>query len=176
MEIEDILRRDKLFVKIKEATGIKITAKDLRDVFASTITMGNEDNRPDVKTVSELLGYTNIATTQKYLFSFKQKKMKAMSVIDNVYGVSISPEISPENKKDLEKSLSPFIVGGGAWNRTRDTTDMRLSESLTSILNKSHLNNLINNLSRRNEMSLFDLLRLLFSILPQQRHGDDKSE
>jgi integrase len=50
-----ILRRDKLFVKIKEATGIKITAKDLRDVFASTITMGSGNNTPDIKTVSELL-------------------------------------------------------------------------------------------------------------------------
>ncbi len=112
-----ILRRDKLFVKIRKATGIKITAKDLRDVFASTITMGSENNMPDIKTVSELLGHTNIATTQKYLFSFKQKKMKAMSVLDNVYGVSISPEISPENKKDLEKSLSPC----NHWWRCRES-------------------------------------------------------
>ncbi len=82
-----ILRRDKLFAKIKKATGIKITAKDLRDVFASTITMGSENNMPDIKTVSELLGHTNIATTQKYLFSFKEKKIKAVSVLDDVYGV-----------------------------------------------------------------------------------------
>lgn len=83
-----ILRRDKLFMKIKKATGIKITAKDLRDVFASTITMGSKNNTPDIKTVSELLGHTNIATTQKYLFSFKEKKMKAVSVLDDVYGVN----------------------------------------------------------------------------------------
>ena len=60
-----ILRRDKLFVKIKEATGIKIKAKDLRDVFVSIMAMGSENNRPDVQVVSELLGHTNIATTQK---------------------------------------------------------------------------------------------------------------
>ena len=94
-------------MKIKEATGIKITAKDLRDVFASTITMGSENNMPDIKTVSELLGHTNIATTQKYLFSLKQKKMKAVSVLDDVYGAKISPETCPENEKNLEKSLSP---------------------------------------------------------------------
>jgi integrase len=112
-----ILRRDKLFVKIKEATGIKITAKDLRDVFASTITMGSENNLPDIKTVSELLGHTNIATTQKYLFSLKQKKMKAMSVLDDVFGKKISPEISPENEKDLEKYLSPC----NHWWRCRES-------------------------------------------------------
>jgi integrase len=44
-----ILRRDKIFKKIKIKTGIKITAKDLRDVFASTIAMGSENNRPDVQ-------------------------------------------------------------------------------------------------------------------------------
>ena len=66
--------------------------------------MGNEDNRPDVKTVSELLGHTNAATTQKYLYSLKEKKMKAVSVLDDVSGA----KISPENEKDLEKSLSPY--------------------------------------------------------------------
>ena len=50
-----ILRRDKLFKRIKTKTGIKITAKDLRDVFASTIAMGSENNRPDIQVVSELL-------------------------------------------------------------------------------------------------------------------------
>ena len=59
----------------------------MRDVFASTITMGSKNNLPDIKTVSELLGHTNIATTQKYLFSFSEKKMKAVSVLDDVYGV-----------------------------------------------------------------------------------------
>ena len=103
-----LLRRDKLFVKIKKTTGIKITAKDLRDVFASTITMGSENNMPDIKTVSELLGHTNISTTQKYLYSIKKNKMKAVSVLDDVYGSKISPENSPENEKDLEKSLSPY--------------------------------------------------------------------
>jgi hypothetical protein len=33
--------------------------------------------------------------------------MEAVRVLDNVYGSKVSPEISPENEKDLEKSLSP---------------------------------------------------------------------
>jgi len=107
-----ILRRDKVFVKIRRKTGIKITAKDLRDVFASTISMGSEEVRPDVQTVSELLGHTNIITTQKYLYSLKEKKMKAVSVLDSLY----STKISTENKKDSEKSLSP----SNDWWRCRD--------------------------------------------------------
>jgi len=115
-----ILRRDKLFVKIKESTGIKITAKDLRDVFASTIAMGSENNRPDVQTVSDLLGHTNLITTKKYLYSLKEKRMKAVCVLDDIYGTENGTEI----KKDLEKLLSPCYHGGGAGNRTPDTTDM----------------------------------------------------
>jgi len=117
-----ILRRDKLFVKIKEATGIKITAKDLRDVFASTIAMGSENNRPDVQVVSDLLGHTNLVTTKKYLYSLKEKRMKAVSVLDDIYGTESGTDTK---KMDLEKLLSPCSdSGGGAWNRTRDTTDM----------------------------------------------------
>jgi len=117
-----ILRRDKLFVKIKEATGIKITAKDLRDVFATTIAMGSENNRPDVQTVSDLLGHTNLITTKKYLYSLKEKRMKAVSVLDDIYGTENGTDTK---NKDLEKLLSPcFNYGGGAGNRTLDTTDM----------------------------------------------------
>ena len=111
-----ILRRDKVFVKIRKATGIKITAKDLRDVFASTITMGSENNRTDIKTVSELLGHTNITTTQKYLYTHKEKKMRAVSVLDDVYGAKISSKISSKNEKDSEKSLSPC----NDWWRCRE--------------------------------------------------------
>ena len=115
-----ILRRDKLFVKIYKKTGIKITAKDLRDVFASTIGMGSENNRPDVKTVSVLLGHTSVTTTDKYLYSLKENKMKAVSVLDDIYGTGHGTE----RKKDLSEPLSPCNYGGGAWNRTTDTTDM----------------------------------------------------
>jgi len=63
-----ILRRDKLFKRIKTKTGIEITAKDLRDVFASTIAMGSENYRPDIQTVSGLIGHTNFITIKKYLY------------------------------------------------------------------------------------------------------------
>jgi integrase len=119
-----ILRRDKLFVKIYKKTGIKITAKDLRDVFASTIGMGSENNRPDVKTVSVLLGHYNIATTDKYLYSPKEKRMKAVSVLDAIYGEKQGTGHGTEQKKHLENSLSACNYGGGAGNRTPDTTDM----------------------------------------------------
>jgi len=115
-----ILRRDKLFVKIRKKTGIKITAKDLRDVFASTIATGSENNRPDVQTVSDLLGHTNLVTTKKYLYSVRENKMKAVSVLDDIYGTGQGTEI----KKDSSKLLSPCNYGGGAGNRTPDTTDM----------------------------------------------------
>ncbi len=119
-----ILRRDKLFYKITEKTGIKITAKDLRDVFASTIAMGSEKNRPDVQTVSDLLGHTNLTTTKKYLYSLKENRMVAVGVLDEIYGRRKGTEKGTEKEKDLEKSPSPCIHGSGAWIRTRDTTDM----------------------------------------------------
>ena len=121
-----ILRRDKMFKKIKMKTGIKITAKDLRDVFASTIAMGSENNRPDVQTVSDLLGHTNLITTKKYLYSLKEKRMKAVSVLDDIFVTENGTESGTDaKKKDLEKLLSPCnYSGGGAGNRTPDTTDM----------------------------------------------------
>jgi hypothetical protein len=121
-----ILRRDKMFKRIKLKTGIKITAKDLRDVFASTIAMGSENNRPDIQVVSDLLGHTNLITTKKYLYSLKEKRMKAVSVLDDIYGTQIGTKSDTDTKKnDDEKHLSTCnYSGGGAWNRTRDTTDM----------------------------------------------------
>ena len=56
---KNILRRDKVFKKIFEKTGIRITAKDLRDYFASMIAAGVDGNRPDIVTVSRMLGHTN---------------------------------------------------------------------------------------------------------------------
>ena len=119
-----ILRRDKIFKKITRKTGIRITAKDLSDVFASTIGMGSENNRPDVKTVSVLLGHYNITTTDKYLYSPKEKRMKAVSVLDAIYGEKQGTGHGTEQKKHLENSLSACNYGGGAGNRTPDTTDM----------------------------------------------------
>ena len=83
-----IKRKDKLFKKIRELTGIKITAKDLRDYFASSIAMGTEEFRPDIVTVSELLGHTNLNTTKKYLFSLKERRMMAVSVLDRLDEIS----------------------------------------------------------------------------------------
>jgi len=59
----------KVFKKIYSLTGIKITAKDLRDYFASTIAMGSEEYTPDIVTVSELLGHTNLNTPRSIFIS-----------------------------------------------------------------------------------------------------------
>ena len=109
------MRKDKLFKKVRKLTGIKITAKDLRDYFASTIAMGTEDFRPDIVTVSELLGHTNLNTTKKYLFTVKERRMRAVSVLDSV---EISTDIS------TEKGIQEGDTGSnpdGAWWRCRES-------------------------------------------------------
>ena len=55
--------------------------------------MGSENNRPAVQTVSDLLGHTNLTTTKKYLYSLKEKRMKAISVLDDIYGTENRQEI-----------------------------------------------------------------------------------
>jgi integrase/recombinase XerD len=83
-----ILRRDKIFKKLFRVTGIKITAKDLRDYFASTIGMGSEEYTPDIVTVSELLGHTNLNTTKKYLYSLKERRIRAVNILDQIDRIS----------------------------------------------------------------------------------------
>ena len=66
--------------------------------------------------------------------------------------------------------------GGGAGNRTPDTTDMRLPANPSCFLDKSKFNNLVNTLLRRSEIRFCDLLRLFLLVLPQEWHGDGKDE
>jgi len=110
-----ILRRDKLFKKILRLAGIKITAKDLRDYFASTIGMGSEQYTPDIVTVSELLGHTNLNTTKKYLYSLKERKIRAVAVLDQID--SISTKISTEEGGE---GAGGDLSGGNNWWRCRD--------------------------------------------------------
>ena len=79
--------------------------------------MGSQNNRADVQTVKALLGHTNLTTTTKYLYSLTETRMKAVSVLDDV---SLGTEI----KKDSADWLSLRYNGGGALDRTGDTTDM----------------------------------------------------
>ena len=85
-----ILRRDKIFKKVHKLTGIKITAKDMRDYFASSIGMGSEEYTPDIVTVSELLGHTNLNTTKKYLYSLKERRIRAVNILDQIERISTS--------------------------------------------------------------------------------------
>jgi hypothetical protein len=83
-----ILRRDKIFKKVHKVTGIKITAKDLRDYFASTIGMGSEDYTPDIVTVMDLLGHTNLNTTKRYMYSLKERRVRAVNILDQIDRIS----------------------------------------------------------------------------------------
>ncbi len=110
-----ILRRDKIFRKIQKVTGIKITAKDLRDYFASTIGMGSNEYTPDIVTVSELLGHTNLNTTKKYLYSIKERRIRAVNILDQIEKISMS--ISTEVDNQVGGNV---LTGENDWWRCRD--------------------------------------------------------
>lgn len=61
-EGQQVKHRRRMFERIQKLTGIKITAKDCRDYFA-TVTI----KKADISTVSKLLRHTNIKTTSLYL-------------------------------------------------------------------------------------------------------------
>ena len=86
--------------------------------------MGSEKTRPDVQTVSDLLGHTNLTTTKKYLYSLKANRRAAVSVLDDIFTQGNDTKSDTKNEKDLGFLLSPYIHGGGAPDRTGDTTDM----------------------------------------------------
>ena len=110
-----ILRRDKVFKKVQRLTGIKITAKNLRDYFASTIGMGSEEYTPDIVTVSELMGHTNLITTKKYLYSLKERRMKAVSILDQIDRISTGISTGEGN----EGGGGELSIGKNWW-RCRD--------------------------------------------------------
>jgi integrase len=110
-----ILRRDKIFKKVHKLAGIKITAKDLRDYFASTIAMGSEEYTPDIVTVSELLGHTNLNTTKKYLYSLKERRIKAVNILDQIDRISTSISTGEGNRGG-----GGDLTGGNNWWRCRD--------------------------------------------------------
>jgi len=112
---ERILRRDKVFVKIFEKTGIRITAKDLRDYFASMIAAGIDGFTPDIVTVSRLLGHTNLTTTNKYLYTLRESMKSAVGVLDKME--NLSPKISPETQ---EEGLAHGLTPRNHWWRRRD--------------------------------------------------------
>jgi len=110
-----ILRRDKIFKRVHKLTGIKITAKDLRDYFASSIGMGSEEHKPDIVTVMDLLGHTNLNTTKSYMYSLKERRARAVSILDQID--RISTKISTEGRS---RGQGDDLSSEYNWWRCRD--------------------------------------------------------
>lgn len=47
---------------------------------------------------SELLGHTNLNTTKKYLYSLKERREKAVSILDKIDNISTGQGISHEGQ------------------------------------------------------------------------------
>lgn len=85
---QQIYNRKPLFRKIFKKTGIKITAKNMRDYFSDTVYGWSKD----VRVVKDLLGHTNIQTTDKYLTNLRARHHGAVKVFDNLKTVKRKPE------------------------------------------------------------------------------------
>ena len=75
-EGKKVYRRTRMFERIHRLTGIKLTAKDLRDYFATMLIDGPEGGDPS--TVMRLLRHTNLTTTTKYLRVVEDRMEKAV--------------------------------------------------------------------------------------------------
>jgi hypothetical protein len=82
---------------------------------ASTIAMGTDNYIPDIVTVSELLGHTNLNTTKKYLYSLKERRVRAVSILDQLD--RISTNVSTGEGGD---GGNGDLISGNNWWRCRD--------------------------------------------------------
>ena len=71
MRRKRIKRRTKMFQKIQRLTGVKLTAKDLRDYFATVVRA-----EPEIK--MRLLRHKSLATTTRYLRQVDQRMREAV--------------------------------------------------------------------------------------------------
>jgi hypothetical protein len=77
--------------------------------------MGSEAYTPDIVTVGELLGHTSLNTTKKYLYSLKERRMRAVSILDDV------KLITTDNSTDEgEQGEGGNLTAGKDWWRCRD--------------------------------------------------------
>ena len=125
-----ILRKDKLFKKITKLTGIKITAKSLRDYFTSIVEMGDDVHRPDTVTVMKITGHTLKATHEKYLFTLEERQRKAVGVFDRIEGISTNISTG-ENVAEGNKGAKPCKN----WWRCREAEPPLLSPLLNLLIN-----------------------------------------
>ena len=75
--------------------------------------MGTDEYTPDIVTVSELLGHTNLNTTKKYLYSLKIRRIRAVNILDQIDRISTS--IRRENQAG-----GTDLTIGNSWWRCRD--------------------------------------------------------
>jgi len=77
---QKVYGRTRMFEKIYNKTGIKLTPKDLRDYFASEVSSKVQD--PNV--IMRLLRHTNLTTTTKYLRVVEDRMAEAVKGIGGV--------------------------------------------------------------------------------------------
>ena len=114
--------------------GVKLTAKDLRDVFA-TVVMDNVKN-PD--TARRLMRHTSLQTTTKYMRLVKDRMQEAVKNLGqpleaSLGGGSGGKSLRKITQSDIMRELLVKLVrernvrenvGGGGRSRTADAADM----------------------------------------------------
>ncbi len=127
----EIMRRNAIFKKVLKRTGVKLTAKDLRDYYATMV------DTMDVRILKDLMRHTSLNTTTKYSRRREELMRDAVKDLGSNFGPNQSADSYaklPKNtfygnqhttRKDWITSVnSREKVGGGEWSRTTDAADM----------------------------------------------------
>lgn len=110
--------------------GVKITCKDLRDVFG-TVVMDNVKN-PDI--ARRLMRHTSLQTTTKYMRFVKDRMQNAVKFLGQNLETNLGDQSwAKKDKNDfltklaidaIKRRINERKVGGGGRSRTYDAADM----------------------------------------------------